>query len=144
MQFIAQQAAEKLVWPVIPRSPPFLLAEDDESRIGLKTLRARFLAQFTLSGQSEILRCAQDDSEGLGMTAWKGFSAACQAANYYGRTAASVMGPYISGRRAAMRSNSHCPGTRTTRLRSAPIKSRSAQTLCFSKSAATATHISTA
>jgi len=38
--------------------------------------RARFLAEFTLSTQSEIpslrsgqaLRCAQDDSEGLGMT----------------------------------------------------------------------------
>jgi len=30
--------------------------------------RARFLAEFTLSGQCEILRCAQDDSEGLGMT----------------------------------------------------------------------------
>jgi hypothetical protein len=28
-----------------------------------------FFAQFTLSGQSEILRCAQDDSEGIGMTA---------------------------------------------------------------------------
>jgi hypothetical protein len=27
-----------------------------------------FFAQFTLSGQSEILRCAQDDSEGLRMT----------------------------------------------------------------------------
>ncbi|MGB9487633.1 MAG: hypothetical protein WCD04_16160 [Terriglobia bacterium] len=26
--------------------------------------RARFFAQFILSGQSEILRCAQDDSEG--------------------------------------------------------------------------------
>jgi len=31
--------------------------------------RARFLAEFTLSTQSEILRCAQDDTEGLGMTA---------------------------------------------------------------------------
>ena len=30
--------------------------------------RARFLAEFTLSTQSEILRFAQDDSEGLGMT----------------------------------------------------------------------------
>ena len=29
---------------------------------------ARFLAEFTLSRQSEILRFAQDDSEGLGMT----------------------------------------------------------------------------
>jgi hypothetical protein len=29
---------------------------------------ARFLAEFTRSTQSEILRCAQDDSEGLGMT----------------------------------------------------------------------------
>ena len=27
-----------------------------------------FFAEFTLSGQSEILRCAQDDSEGLRMT----------------------------------------------------------------------------
>ena len=32
--------------------------------------RARFFAQFSLSGQSEILRRAQDDSEGLRMTAW--------------------------------------------------------------------------
>jgi hypothetical protein len=30
--------------------------------------RAGFLAEFTLSTQSEILRFAQDDSEGLGMT----------------------------------------------------------------------------
>ena len=35
--------------------------------------------EFILSGQSEILRFAQNDSEGLGMTAWKGFSAACKA-----------------------------------------------------------------
>ena len=28
----------------------------------------RFFAEFTLSGQSEILRCAQDDSEGIRMT----------------------------------------------------------------------------
>ena len=27
-----------------------------------------FFAQFILSGHSEILRCAQDDSEGLRMT----------------------------------------------------------------------------
>jgi hypothetical protein len=43
--------------------------DDEESRpdqIGVS--RARFLAEFTLSGQSEILRCAQDDSEGIGMT----------------------------------------------------------------------------
>ena len=44
-------------------------AGDEESRSELKTLRARFLAEFTLSAQSEILRCAQDYSEGLGMTA---------------------------------------------------------------------------
>ena len=30
--------------------------------------KARFLADFILSTQSEILRFAQDDSEGLGMT----------------------------------------------------------------------------
>ncbi len=53
--------------------------DDEESRTALEILRARFLAEFTLSGQSEILRCAQDDSEGLGMTAWRGFSAACSA-----------------------------------------------------------------
>ncbi len=34
--------------------------------------RARFLAEFTLRGQSKILRCAQDDSEGLGMTGSEG------------------------------------------------------------------------
>jgi hypothetical protein len=40
--------------------------------------RARFLAEFTLSGQCEILRCAQDDSEGLGMTSAQGlFSDQC-------------------------------------------------------------------
>ena len=52
------------------------MADDEESRIGLKTLRARFLAEFILRGQGEILRFAQNDSEGLGMTAWKGFSTA--------------------------------------------------------------------
>ncbi len=44
-------------------------SEGEESRSGNPDLMgARFLAEFTLSGQSEILRCAQDDSEGLGMT----------------------------------------------------------------------------
>jgi hypothetical protein len=67
----------------------------------MKMRRARSFAQFTLSGQSEILRgvyperqgeilrgvyperqgeilrCAQDDSEGFKMTAWEGFSATC-------------------------------------------------------------------
>ena len=38
--------------------------------------RTRFLAEFTLRGQSEILRCAQDDSEGLGM-AMGGLTLAC-------------------------------------------------------------------
>jgi hypothetical protein len=33
--------------------------------------RARFFAQFILSGQSEILRFAQNDSEELRMTAWE-------------------------------------------------------------------------
>jgi hypothetical protein len=37
--------------------------------LALKERRARFLAEFTLSTQSEILRFAQDDSEGLEMTA---------------------------------------------------------------------------
>jgi len=35
----------------------------EESRIALKMLRAGSFAQFTLSGQSEILRGAQNDSE---------------------------------------------------------------------------------
>jgi hypothetical protein len=39
----------------------------EESRNSF-VFRARFLAEFTLSGQRETLRCAQDDSEGLGMT----------------------------------------------------------------------------
>jgi hypothetical protein len=39
----------------------------------------RFFAQFILSGQGEILRFAQNDSEGLRMTAGRRFSAACTA-----------------------------------------------------------------
>jgi hypothetical protein len=46
----------------------------------MKMRRARFFAQFILSGQSEILRCAQDDSEGLRMTVGERFSAACLTA----------------------------------------------------------------
>ena len=38
---------------------------------------ARFLAEFTLSTQSEILRFAQDDSEGPGMTRQARLSVAC-------------------------------------------------------------------
>jgi hypothetical protein len=51
-------------------------AGDEESRIGLKTLRARFLAEFTLG---EMRRSFSRDcgirmtANGLGMTAWKGF-----------------------------------------------------------------------
>ncbi|MGA3166044.1 MAG: hypothetical protein ABSF14_07980 [Terriglobia bacterium] len=45
----------------------------------MKMRRARFFAQFILSGQSEILRFAQNDSEGLRMTAVKHFPAACLA-----------------------------------------------------------------
>jgi len=45
----------------------------EESRSGSgrsedEKIRARFFAEFTVSTQSEILRCAQDDSEGLRMT----------------------------------------------------------------------------
>jgi hypothetical protein len=43
----------------------------------MKMRRATFFAKFTLSGQSEILRYAQDDSEGLRMTARMRFFAAC-------------------------------------------------------------------
>ncbi|MGA3168906.1 MAG: hypothetical protein ABSF14_22625 [Terriglobia bacterium] len=45
----------------------------------MKIRRARFFAKFTLSRQSEILRYAQDDSEGLRMAAGKRFSAAREA-----------------------------------------------------------------
>jgi hypothetical protein len=37
---------------VIPRSPPFLVADDEESRIALKRLRARFLAPLGMAGLS--------------------------------------------------------------------------------------------
>ena len=43
---------------VIPRSPPFLVADDEESRTGLKILRARFLSRDC----------------GIGMTAYAGLS----------------------------------------------------------------------
>jgi hypothetical protein len=56
----ALQATGKPVSRVIMRSPPFLLADHEESRTALKVLRARFLAA-------------------LGMTAWRLFSAACLA-----------------------------------------------------------------
>jgi hypothetical protein len=49
-----------------------------------------FFAQFILSGQSEILRCAQDDSEGLRMTAPTSFSAACSAAGAAGNATLKV------------------------------------------------------
>ena len=45
----------------------------------MKMRRARFFAQFILSGQGEILRFAQNDSEGLKMTAGKSFPEACKA-----------------------------------------------------------------
>ena len=51
---------------------------DEESRTALKTFRARFLAEFTLRTQSEFLRFAQDDSEGLRMTVSRRFSAAAK------------------------------------------------------------------
>ncbi len=41
-------------------------------RSSLKVQLPRFFAEFTLSTQSEILRFAQDDSEGLGMTQCSG------------------------------------------------------------------------
>jgi hypothetical protein len=53
-----------------PRRLSFRGATDDEEscpdQIGVP--RGTFLAEYTLSGQSEVLRCARDDSEGLGMT----------------------------------------------------------------------------
>jgi hypothetical protein len=41
---------------------------DEETRTAVKTFKARFLAEFNLSTQSEMLRFAQDDREGLGIT----------------------------------------------------------------------------
>jgi len=73
------QAAEKPVCPVIPRSPPFLLADDEESRTALRILRARFLAEFTLSEMRRSFAPLRMTANGLGMTAWRGFSAACLA-----------------------------------------------------------------
>ena len=92
------QAEKKSVCRVIPRSPPFLLADDEESRTGLKILRARFLAEFTLSEMrrsfaESTLRQLQRffaslrmtgqglrmTANGLGITAWRVFSAACEA-----------------------------------------------------------------
>ncbi len=45
-----------------------VIPSEARNRALLPVRRARFLAEFTLSTQSEILRFAQDDSEGLGMT----------------------------------------------------------------------------
>jgi hypothetical protein len=46
-----------------------------QAMLNLNGLRVEFLQ----SGQSEILRFAQNDSEGLRMTALEGFSAVCKA-----------------------------------------------------------------
>jgi hypothetical protein len=46
-----------------------LSVANEESPMFMKMRRARFFAQFILSGQGEILRFAQNDSEGLRMTA---------------------------------------------------------------------------
>ena len=54
-------AAKKLVWPVIPRSPPSLLADDEESRTALKILRARFLAPLGMTAWGEHSLLGQHD-----------------------------------------------------------------------------------
>jgi hypothetical protein len=55
------------------------MATDEESPTALKMRRAGPFAKFILSGQSEILRFAQNDSEGLSMTAVEILSAAGEA-----------------------------------------------------------------
>jgi hypothetical protein len=77
----AKQAAEKPAPRVIPRSPPFLLADDEESRTALKILGARFLAP-PWAGRSRAP---------LGMTAWKRFCAACKAAPFRGSRTISAI-----------------------------------------------------
>jgi hypothetical protein len=59
---------------VIPRSPPFLVADDEESRIALKEPRARFLAEFTLSELRRFFAPLRRTREGLGMTRLTAFS----------------------------------------------------------------------
>ena len=39
---------------MLARSPPFLLADDEESRIALKILRARFLAPLGMTGPMQL------------------------------------------------------------------------------------------
>jgi hypothetical protein len=63
----------------------------EESSIAMKMRRARSFAEFALSRQSEILRYAQDDREGLRMTGGKRFPAAYIAAPF--QTRAKKSGP---------------------------------------------------
>jgi hypothetical protein len=56
------------------------LADDEESRTALKTLRARFLAEFTLSETRRSFAPLRMTANGLGMTAWRDFPAACKGA----------------------------------------------------------------
>ena len=46
---------------------------DEESRSALRLLRARFLAEFTLSGRARSFAALRMTSEGLGMTALRDF-----------------------------------------------------------------------
>ena len=92
----AKQAAEEPVWPVIPRSPPFLLADDEESRTALKILRARFLEEFTLSQLRRFFAS-------LRMTAWGGARSLYSGHRHYpsrprSRRTASEMVSSRSGR----------------------------------------------
>ena len=71
---MAQQAAEKPVGTVILRSRRRRRISYCHENAQSEILRAVYPER----GQSKILRCAQDDSEGLRMTAVEHFSAACQ------------------------------------------------------------------
>jgi hypothetical protein len=55
------------------------MATDEEFSVALKMHKAGSFAKFILREQSEILRFAQNDSEGLSMTAVEILSAAGEA-----------------------------------------------------------------
>jgi hypothetical protein len=57
------------------------------ARMFMNRRRARSFAEFTLSQQSEILRFAQDDSEGLRRTVRRG----ARRSNFWGVTAKMVV-----------------------------------------------------
>ena len=81
-------------------------------------LRARFLPEFILSGQGEILRYSLNDSEGLGMTAGMDFHIGSRAPPF--QTPGEKRGITVASDAGSCRSCVRAPGMRPNPLAAHP------------------------